>query len=360
MDEREKLSRRDFLKAAGGFGSVFALSACSPVIKSTLEVLPTAWETPKPTHSPTPTSSATPEPSPTPEILKYNGQARENVRAVMQDYGWTDAERLELAYWQKMEARIEKYGPAERILNFEFHGDNYSMFDGAYAMNPESFRKQMSYLCEQDYHFVTGPELLGFLEGWIELPARSVILTTDSGNASMNSLPRITEVFDILREKYGAYPHMQSFIWTKGMNPDESETCLEDRCWTTFRKALESGYFSLGTHSQSHANLKEMKVEAGIADLIESKKRIKDDLGINVYGISWPFESCPGYLEELKAEGFKFGFGGRSRGIEKCYTYKQDSLAFCLPRLFPPNPNGFSGRPNGKTLEQMLADMISG
>lgn len=144
------------------------------------------------------------------------------------------------------------------------------------------------------------------------------------------------------------------------MNPEESVACSKDKCWTTFRKALESGHFSLGTHTQSHADLKEMEMEAGMADLIESRKRIKEHLGINVYGISWPFESCPVYTADIKAEGFKFAFGGRSRGLDKCYTYKNDNLAFCLPRVLPPNPNGISGRPNGKTLKQMLSDMISG
>jgi peptidoglycan/xylan/chitin deacetylase (PgdA/CDA1 family) len=270
----------------------------------------------------------------------------------MQDYGRTDKERLGIDYWKKMEERIDKYGPAKRIINFELHGDNYSFYDGGYSMNPEAFKRQMTYLCQEDYHFVTAPELLGFLEGWIELPARSVILTTDSSNRSVNSLARIMEDFSSLQGSYETYPHVLSFIWTLDMTPQE-------KAWDTFRQALESGHFSIGTHTESHKDFRQMSPEMGIADLRQSKQKIKNKLGINVYGISWPFEGCPSYREELEAEGFKFAFGGRSRGLAECYTYKNDSLRLCLPRVFPPNPNGVSGRPNGKTLEEMLSDMIS-
>ena len=59
---------------------------------------------------------------------------------------------------------IEKYGRARTVPAFEYHGDVYSMFDGGYNMDVESFYKQMKWLSDNDYYALTGEDLLAFLE----------------------------------------------------------------------------------------------------------------------------------------------------------------------------------------------------
>jgi peptidoglycan/xylan/chitin deacetylase (PgdA/CDA1 family) len=232
------------------------------------------------------------------------------------------------------------------------------MYGGGYSMTPKQFEEQMRFLMDNEYHFVTGTELTGYVEGWLTLPARSVIMTTDSGSTSMKSLPRMTALFDKLKAEYGYAPHFNSYIWTKAMTPKESTNCPEDKCWTAFRKALESGYFSFGTHSESHDAFAEYTLDKAIADLEQSRKEIKDNMGVTVNGISWPFESCPiTWMDKLKLNGFIYAYGGWSRSLGVGYTYPKDTQSMCLPRIFPPNPTGLSGRPDGLTLEQILARM---
>jgi len=279
---------------------------------------------------------------------------REKILAVMTEYGHIDEKYLTDTYWERLAEGIEKYGAAKRILALEYHGDDYSMYGGAYSLTPKHFEEQMRYLMNNDYHFVTGPELAGFVEGWLDLPARSIILTTDSGNASYKSLPRITALFKKLEAEYGFTPHMLPLIWTKDMAEGESQLCDGDACWNLFRDVLKSGYFTLGSHSESHDDFSTFSMEEGIADLTQSKAEIKAALGINVYFISWPFEVCFRYVPELREAGFRFAYGGTSRGLGTAHTYKNDPIPMCLPRLLPPNPNGLSGRPNGWTLEEML------
>ena len=319
------------------------------------EYLPTptaARNTIEPAFTPTPVPTATNTPKP------YDA-SRNKILAIMEAYGYTDAYYVSDAYWELLYDRIDSYGPAERITTLEYHGNNYNMYDGAYSMNPETFYSQIEYLMKNDYHFVTIHELRGFLEGWLDLPLRSIILTTDSGYSSQKSIPSMISQFAELEVMYGYKPHMQSYIWTKFMTPEETIECKDDSCWETFRFARDSGYFTIGTHSQSHDDFSVMGRELTKDDLTTSIDKIYENLGIKVYAITWPFEACTPYVDLMSDIGIKIGFGGYSKPILDAYVYKSDLQYMCLPRLFPPHGGGVSARPNGKTLEQMLYDQIN-
>lgn len=297
-----------------------------------------------PTALPTPTSTSLPQDS-----------ARVKLSEVLTLYGQVDPYYVSDEYWQKLATDIEFSGPAKRILVLEYHGDNYWMYDGAYSQTPESFEHDMRWLMKNNYHFVTGAEMLGFVEGWLDLPSKSIFLTSDSGAASDKSMGRIIPLFQKLEIDYGYRPHMNSFIWTKAMDTNESAKCLNDSCWETFRKVRDSGYFTIGTHTESHEDFeKKMNKADTIYDFNTSITDIQNNLGLRVYSVTWPFESCSIFPELIRDAGIKYAFGGWTRETLKLYTYKSDNMPLCLPRLFPPNPDGYSGRPTGLTLQQML------
>lgn len=299
------MERRDFLKVGALFTLSAVVSSCAP---SLVGFDPTATNTPteippSPTGTSTPTETATTEPKSELEMLK------------------------------------EKYGTAKGVPVFEFHGDSYRMYDGLYEMNPESFKSQMEWLRDNEFHSVTCPELVGFLNGTTELPSRSVILSTDSGNGSLHSMPRVLEVL----QETGM--HMQSYIWTMGMT---------DEAWKMFDGAVKTGLVTIGTHTMSHGDLATFSLKQGLNDLLGSRKLIEGNLGISVYGISWPLESVPEWSPKLKDYGFEYGLAGWSREAAKLVVYKEDKERFNLPRIFPPNPNGKSGRPQGLTLPEIM------
>lgn len=245
---------------------------------------------------------------------------------------------------------IEKYGTARTIPVFEYHGDNYDMYPG-YDMNPETFKKQMGWFKENEYHAVKGNELSEFLDGKKKLPARSIVLTTDSGNTSMKSMSRMTPV---LKE---TGMHFFSFIWTNKMSSTETSRCGDDVCWDTFRKGAESGVFTFGTHTESHRRFDEISPADAVEDLKTSVQEIKDNIGVDPLFISWPHESCPVYVDKLEEMGFKGGFGGNSaRTIGEGYIEFGDpnKMKWCMPRLLPPNTVGVSGRPNGLKLDEIM------
>lgn len=251
---------------------------------------------------------------------------------------------------------VQKYGPASRIPALEFHGDNYSFFGGAYSMNPTTFKSLMTWLKDNEVWAVTADEVVAYLQGNISLPARSIILTTDSGNASIVSLPRMIPVL----QETGM--HFISFIWTRYMLANESISCQEDVCWNAFREARDSGVFSFGTHTESHRDFALLSQADGVSDLLESKKEIEDSLGVSPQLISWPFESVPAWASSLAEYGFVGAFAGNSRYLmEENVVLPGDPDPWSLPRIFPPNPGSLtSGRPGGKSMQQMMEMFTDG
>jgi len=252
---------------------------------------------------------------------------------------------------------INKYGPATRIPALEFHGDNYYFYDGAYCMNPPTFKYLMTLLQENEVWAATSDEVVAYIQGHLELPARSIILTTDSGNVSHTSLERMTPVL----QETGM--HFISLIWTRFMQANESVLCQGDICWNAFRDAKDSGVFSFGSHSETHRDLALLSPQEGLIDMLDSKKEIEDMLGITPQLISWPFESVPSWAPILADHGYvgSFAGGGSRKTMLENVVLPNEPSPWDLPRLLPPNFGSLtSGRPGGKTMQEMLEMFTDG
>jgi len=297
----------------------------------------------------TPTQLPQPNPTETP-AQPYEG-AREQIYARMQAYGDVQEAYLSDAYWQQLEARLARCGSAQDILTLEYHGDSYTMYDGRYSMNPQAFRAQVAYLMQQDYHFATLHEVEGFVQGWLELPSCSVILTTDVSDEHAGSLLSIASTFADLEAEYGYAPHMIAFIWTGAMG---SGVCWGGGCWEDLNEALESGYFTFGTHSYSHQDFGQITPAEQAEDLQRSIGDMQAEMGLTPYALAWPFETCSAFPDSISALGITLAWGGVTKPMERNFTSWLDPRPLCLPRMLPPNIEGISMRPPGYTLQQML------
>ena len=311
--------------------------------------LPTSTDTNVP---PTPTvTSQPPTPTPTATLALPSGTAREQIYARMQAYGDVQEAYLSDDYWQQLEARLAHCGSAQDILTLEYHGDSYTMYDGRYSMNPQAFRAQVAYLMQQDYHFATLHEVEGFVQGWLELPRCSVILTTDVSDEHAASLLSIASTFADLEAEYGYAPHMIAFIWTGAM---ESGACWGGGCWEDLNEALETGYFTFGTHSYSHQDFGQITPAEQAEDLQRSILDLQTKMSLTPYALAWPFETCSAFSDTISALGITLAWGGVSKPMEQNFTSWLDPRPLCLPRMLPPNIEGISMRPPGYTLQQML------
>ena len=304
-----------------------------------------------PTQPPTAAITPLPQPTSTATLELPSGTARERITARMQAYGDLQAAYLSDAYWQQLEARLARCGSAQDILTLEYHGDSYIMYDGRYSMNPQAFRAQVEYLMQQDYHFATLHEVEGFVQGWLALPSCSVILTTDVSDEHAASLLSIANTFADLEAQYGYAPHMIAFIWTGAM---ESGVCWGGYCWEDLNEALETGYFTFGTHSYSHNDFGQITPAEQTEDLQRSISDMLAEMGLTPYALAWPFETCSAYPDTISTLEITLAWGGVTKPMEQNFTSWLDPRPLCLPRMLPPNIEGISMRPPGYTLQQML------
>lgn len=304
-----------------------------------------------PTQPPTAAITPLPQPTPTATLALPSGTAREQIYTRMQAYGNVQEAYLSDAYWQQLEARLARCGSTQDILTLEYHGDSYTMYDGRYSMNPQAFRAQVAYLMQQDYHFATLHEVEGFVQGWLELPSCSVILTTDVSDEHAASLLSIASTFADLEAEYGYAPHMIAFIWTGAM---ESGVCWGGGCWEDLNEALETGYFTFGTHSYSHKDFGQITPAEQAEDLQRSILDMQTKMSLTPYALAWPFETCSAFPDTISALGINLAWGGVTKPMEQNFTSWLDPRPLCLPRMLPPNIEGISMRPPGYTLQQML------
>jgi hypothetical protein len=315
---------------------------------------PTGEFTPSPGMTSAPETTITP--TPTVEAGTMESSARDLIHNRMISYGYINEKQLSDAYWERLTRRIVLYGSARNILTLEYHGDNYTMYNGQYSMSPASFRDQVAYLMLQDYHFVTMHEAEGFVYGWLDLPARSVILTMDISDLHVASILSIADTFAELSGTYGYDPHMLAFIWTGAMTKG---ACTDNTCWQTLNQANETGYFSFGSHSTSHRDFRQISNEQGILDLQQSSQAILNAMGIHAYTLAWPFETCSAYPDSIANLGMTLAWGGTTKPMSRNYTAWLDGKPFCLPRMLPPNIEGISMRPPGMNFQDMLKSALN-
>ncbi|MEA4812527.1 MAG: polysaccharide deacetylase family protein [Anaerolineaceae bacterium] len=278
------------------------------------------------------------------------------LQARMELYGEVAASQLSEAYYKRVQGLIQDYGKAEYISALEYHGDDYSMNEGAYSMNPSAFKEQLAFMMKQNTHFVTVHELEAFVYGKLALPSRSIILTSDLSSAHIASLASISHTFKELESQYGYKPHMIVFIFAGDMQDKPGSACQHDTCWKAIRQAKESGYFTFGSHSWSHMDASKFKIEITKADFEKANQAIHEKLGLNMYALAWPFEASYEYTDRISEMGFTLAFGGLTRKAGPQMVQASDPTPMRLPRLLPPGLNGFSIRPQGKSLEEMLQE----
>lgn len=300
-----------------------------------------------PTPSATPTPSFTPTVSPSPTFVPTATAMSERDQVLAQH----EQERINY---------LAEQGAALSIPALEYHSDNYYIPfpNGAIVeLSPAAFVTQMNWFHKNHVHAVTSEELISWLKGEIELPARSVILTFDLGNRPLISIYRMVEVF----KKYQMFGIFT--INTYGMDPSESISCKDDICWPAYRSAYASGYVSIGSHTITHSDCATQSADEGLSELYQSKVLIENKIGqgLVVKILTWPFESVPTWGDQISTIGFEAAFGGNTYPIQKNTVWRDKPEDFYrLPRILPPGSLGLSGRPNNKTLEEILKMYTNG
>ncbi len=156
-------------------------------------------------------------------------------------------------------------------------------------VTPEMFDRQLKWLAENDWKFLTMKQLV---EGKATLPEKSVVLTFDDGY-----LDNLTHALPIM-QKYQARGTLYLVIdrhdndWsTKKKKHHDSGELARDPKLTDQQvvELLDSGCFELGGHTHSHANLNSLTLKQKTAEISNSKVILEKTFKTEVSSFAYPF-----------------------------------------------------------------------
>lgn len=161
-------------------------------------------------------------------------------------------------------------------------------------MEISKFEEQLKYLKENDYYYPTWQEVADFVDGKIDLPEKSVVITMDDGNKS---------VYDLaipLLDKYGI--PATAFIITKNFD----STYIEKYKNSTIDFESHTNNMHRAGGTIGHGGIfPALSLEEGVADLKESIEK----LGGNAGALAYPYGDCTERTKRAAEQaGFKVAF----------------------------------------------------
>jgi len=212
-------------------------------------------------------------------------------------------------------------GPGVAVLNYHFFYDsNTEQCNETICISNDNFRKQLSYLKENGYKALTISEFNDWMDGKIDVPSKSVLITIDDGAAgTFNHLPQILNEYQMHAtlflisgwwpvSRYQSSPYLE--IQSHGHNLHDSNYCDGNGC----------GYKTLKLSKE---------------ELISDMKTSISTIGSGI-AFCYPFyQTNSNLVQAVKDSGFKLGFvGGNKKAtrsnnkyyIPRYVIYKNTSL----------------------------------
>ena len=194
------------------------------------------------------------------------------------------------------------------VLNYHFFYDsNTEVCDESICISTDNFRKQLSYLKENGYKALTIQEFNDWMDGKIEIPTKSVLITIDDGAAgTFNHLPQILNEYEMYA------------------------TLFLISGWWPISRYQSSSYLQIQSHGHDlHDSNYCDNSGCGYKSLKLSKEELKSDLinSINTIGTNlafcYPFyQTNSNLVQAVKESGFRLGFvGGNKKATRSSNKY---------------------------------------
>ena len=203
----------------------------------------------------------------------------------------------------KMTARMvadSENGTKVMVLNYH----KIDNMDISLSVLPRDFEAQMKYLKENNYHSITPEELYESLAGNLELPENPVLITFDDGYAD-----NYRYAYPILKE-YGFQATIfviSGFIGTK----------KNYFTWDQAREMAANG-ISIQSHTVDHKSMTDLSDDQLRAELVESKRKIEEEMGSPVEFIAYPTGTYNLHIAQLvKDAGYKAAFTIKYGNVDK-------------------------------------------
>jgi len=185
--------------------------------------------------------------------------------------------------------------------------------DNPLSISPEKFEKQIKYLKENNFKFLTIQDL----EDINNIPNKSVLITFDDGYKD-NFITAIP-----ILKKYGA---SSIFFIVTGLI-GETNKGLKMMSWEEIKKISSDILFEVGAHTITHRKLHKLSIEEIQNEIVQSKITLEEKLGKSIGVFAYPYgRYSQSVLDTVKKNNFKFAFstkpGHLSKEIDKLLIFR--------------------------------------
>lgn len=160
----------------------------------------------------------------------------------------------------------------------------------SYYVSPETFKQQMQWLKDNDYHVISYDDFYNRAKSGIPLPDKSAVLTFDDGDEDQyqNAFPILKQfnypaTFYIITARVGGQGYMT---------------------WEQIAEMAKAG-MTIGSHSVNHKEMAKLNVDQLRFELTQSKVILEQHLGIPIKYFCYPGGS---YSLQVSAEAKTAGY----------------------------------------------------
>ncbi len=195
-----------------------------------------------------------------------------------------------------------------------------------------NFEKHLSFFKKRSLSSITFQdyvEVRETLKPKHHIPERPIIISFDDGYTDnfFNALP--------LMQTYGykgilyllGDPNLLQNKWDA-----DTEKVQEPLMSLEQKRVMVKAGWEIGAHSMTHASLPELSDEAITYEIVESKNRLEQDLGIKIYSFAYPYGNVNENVKSiLKNAGIPLGIATDSGGM----TIEEDLMQVFRINIFP-------------------------
>jgi Predicted xylanase/chitin deacetylase len=214
---------------------------------------------------------------------------------------------------------------AASIPVLEYHSPTYAVTD--FRMQPDWFLAQIKWLHDNGYYTPTRDELVGFINGEKNIPAKPVVLRFDLGLVNMTDYEQY--VIPALRQ-YGF--HALFFVLTSSVSDSCGTAEKPVLCWSNLKAWSDEGIISVESHGVNHPVYANLTYSEMLWDAKTSADRIENHIGKRPYFLAYPYDTVPADTKAVKAAGYLAAFGG-DRSVRSIQY--GDSQPYDLPSYYP-------------------------
>lgn len=223
------------------------------------------------------------------------------------------------------------------VLMYHRVGDAHNERERKYCISPQRFAKHMQILARAGWQAVTIDDFFDWLDGSVELPEQSFLLTFDDGFLGVHeyAAPVLTAlgwpatVF-LVSQLIG-----QRDAWGEARNPSGATYPLMD---ASHIRELRARGFSFHSHTRSHADLLTLNDSALHDQLAGARDDLQTLLGVAVDYLAYPYGRYDDrILRAAQAAGYRAAFsvqaGFNRRDIDRFRLRRLDVFGTDTPSM---------------------------